>query len=118
MAQSEGSEILAPPGDEGSSPWLARARSNLQIMYRTALAVSTAVERERDLKNETEISRNRQLIWEGLKQTANNGGDLNPPNGVNNITAGWLVYIAALLAVERVRQGVPEQAQVFDQLQR
>jgi signal transduction histidine kinase len=40
MAQSEGSEILTPPGDETTSPWLARARSNLQIMYRTALAVS------------------------------------------------------------------------------
>ncbi len=40
MAQSEGSEIFAPPADETASPWLARARSNLQIMYRTALAVS------------------------------------------------------------------------------
>jgi signal transduction histidine kinase len=40
MHQSEGSEILAPPTDETVSPWLARARSNLQIMYRTALAVS------------------------------------------------------------------------------
>jgi signal transduction histidine kinase len=40
MAQAEGSEILTPPADETSSPWLARARSNLQIMYRTALAVS------------------------------------------------------------------------------
>jgi signal transduction histidine kinase len=40
MHQSEGSEILSPPEDETSSPWLARARSNLQIMYRTALAVS------------------------------------------------------------------------------
>jgi signal transduction histidine kinase len=40
MHQSEGSEILTPPGDETASPWLARARSNLQIMYRTALAVS------------------------------------------------------------------------------
>jgi two-component system NtrC family sensor kinase len=40
MHQSEGSEILAPPSDETTSPWLARARSNLQIMYRTALAVS------------------------------------------------------------------------------
>jgi signal transduction histidine kinase len=41
MAQSEGSEILSlPPDGETSSPWLARARSNLQIMYRTALAVS------------------------------------------------------------------------------
>jgi two-component system NtrC family sensor kinase len=40
IAQSEGSEIFAPPSDESDSPWLARARSNLQIMYRTALAVS------------------------------------------------------------------------------
>ncbi len=40
MHQSEGSEILAMPDNESSSPWLARARSNLQIMYRTALAVS------------------------------------------------------------------------------
>jgi two-component system, NtrC family, sensor kinase len=40
MHQSEGSEILAPPADETISPWLARARSNLEIMYRTALAVS------------------------------------------------------------------------------
>lgn len=41
MTQEEGSSILAPPllgADE--SPWIARARSNLQIMYRTALAVS------------------------------------------------------------------------------
>ena len=36
--QSEGSEILGPPADETASPWLARARRNLQIMYRTALA--------------------------------------------------------------------------------
>ena len=40
MHQSEGSEILTLPENETSSPWLARARSNLQIMYRTALAVS------------------------------------------------------------------------------
>ncbi|MEX2185873.1 MAG: ATP-binding protein [Pirellulales bacterium] len=41
MTQEEGSSILAPPllgADE--SPWIARARSNLQVMYRTALAVS------------------------------------------------------------------------------
>jgi two-component system, NtrC family, sensor kinase len=40
MHQSEGSEILSLPDNETVSPWLARARSNLQIMYRTALAVS------------------------------------------------------------------------------
>jgi signal transduction histidine kinase len=40
MHQSEGSEILSPNFDETTSPFLARARSNLEIMYRTALAVS------------------------------------------------------------------------------
>ncbi len=39
ISQEEGSRIFAP-GAESDSPWLARARSNLQIMYRTALAVS------------------------------------------------------------------------------
>ena len=39
ISQEEGSRLLA--GVESSaSPWLARARSNLQVMYRTALAVS------------------------------------------------------------------------------
>lgn len=40
MRQEEGSEFLQTSADDDSSPWLARARSNLQIMYRTALAVS------------------------------------------------------------------------------
>jgi signal transduction histidine kinase/pSer/pThr/pTyr-binding forkhead associated (FHA) protein len=39
MSQQEGSQIFEPV-NESDSPWLARARSNLQIMYRTALAVS------------------------------------------------------------------------------
>ena len=40
VTQSEGSQLLGPISDESVSPWLARARSNLEIMYRTALAVS------------------------------------------------------------------------------
>ncbi len=40
ISQEEGSRALAPEGDSQDSPWLARARSNLQIMYRTALTVS------------------------------------------------------------------------------
>lgn len=38
IPQAEGSQVLY--GDGPESPWLARARSNLQVMYRTALAVS------------------------------------------------------------------------------
>jgi two-component system, NtrC family, sensor kinase len=37
---SGGSEWLMPDAKGSSNPWFARARSNLQIMYRTALAVS------------------------------------------------------------------------------
>lgn len=40
VTQKEGSEIFSLDAIGSQSPWLARARSNLQIMYRTALAVS------------------------------------------------------------------------------
>jgi signal transduction histidine kinase len=39
VSHESGSQLFAPP-DPAESPWLARARSNLQVMYRTALAVS------------------------------------------------------------------------------
>jgi signal transduction histidine kinase len=39
ISHEEGSQILGSI-DDSESPWLARARSNLQVMYRTALAVS------------------------------------------------------------------------------
>jgi signal transduction histidine kinase len=40
LGQTGGSEWLMPDARGSSHPWLSRARSNLQIMYRTALAVS------------------------------------------------------------------------------
>lgn len=40
LAQTTGSDWLLPGAGDSSNPWLANARSNLQIMYRTALAVS------------------------------------------------------------------------------
>ena len=40
LSHSGNSDWLLPDARDSSSPWLARARSNLQIMYRTALAVS------------------------------------------------------------------------------
>jgi signal transduction histidine kinase/pSer/pThr/pTyr-binding forkhead associated (FHA) protein len=39
VSQEEGSQVFRVP-DAADSPWLARARSNLQVMYSTALAVS------------------------------------------------------------------------------
>jgi two-component system, NtrC family, sensor kinase len=38
--REEDSIVLASPPADGQNRWLARARSNLQVMYRTALAVS------------------------------------------------------------------------------
>jgi signal transduction histidine kinase len=40
VSQSDNSELFGDDSSQAGSPWLARARSNLQIMYRTALAVS------------------------------------------------------------------------------
>ena len=40
VTQEEGSRIFDLDSDFRKNPWLARARSNLQVMYRTALAVS------------------------------------------------------------------------------
>jgi signal transduction histidine kinase len=40
VTQTEGSRIFDEQADLPQNSWLARARSNLQVMYRTALAVS------------------------------------------------------------------------------
>ena len=40
LSHLEGSDWALPDASSSSNPWLARARSNLQIMYRTALAIS------------------------------------------------------------------------------
>ena len=40
VSHTEGSRFLQLSGDAKQNAWLARARSNLQVMYRTALAVS------------------------------------------------------------------------------
>ena len=40
LAQTSGSDWFLPGASDSANPWLASARSNLQIMYRTALAVS------------------------------------------------------------------------------
>ena len=61
ISQQEGSEIFNL-GLEGSpTPWLARARSNLQVMYRTALAVSHTLDIDQLL------NRIMQLIFEWVE---------------------------------------------------
>ncbi|MEX0678932.1 MAG: ATP-binding protein [Pirellulales bacterium] len=61
MSQQEGSQLLNFDFEGGSSPWLARARSNLQVMYRTALAVSHTLDIDQLL------DRIMQLIFEWVE---------------------------------------------------
>ncbi|OHB86611.1 MAG: histidine kinase [Planctomycetes bacterium RBG_16_64_12] len=46
LSHAEGSRIFRPEADIPQNSWLARARSNLQVMYRTALAVSHTLDIE------------------------------------------------------------------------
>jgi len=78
-----GSQLFGPaglPGDAEGSPWLARARSNLQIMYRTALAVSHTLDIDQLL------ARIMDLIFEWVDAIAacvmlvdHETGELAPP---------------------------------------
>ncbi len=61
MSHQEGSQLLNFDFEGAASPWLARARSNLQIMYRTALAVSHTLDIDQLL------GRIMQLIFEWVE---------------------------------------------------
>ena len=61
VSQKEGSVLWTPAVDSADNPWLARARSNLQVMYRTALAVSHTLDIDQLL------SRIMQLIFEWVE---------------------------------------------------
>ncbi len=61
MSQQEGSQLFQLDSSAAASPWLARARSNLQIMYRTALAVSHTLDIDQLL------NRIMQLIFEWVE---------------------------------------------------
>ena len=54
ISREQGSHIFAD-ADLSASPWLARARSNLQIMYRTALAVSHTLDIDQLLQRIMEL---------------------------------------------------------------
>jgi signal transduction histidine kinase len=61
MSQEEGSRIFQWEADAPQHTWLARARSNLQVMYRTALAVSHTLDIDQLL------SRIMELIFEWVE---------------------------------------------------
>ncbi len=55
VSQEEGSRILDFQAEMPQNSWLARARSNLQIMYRTALAVSHTLDIDQLLQRIMEL---------------------------------------------------------------
>ena len=55
VTQEEGSRIFQPGLDLPQNSWLARARSNLQVMYRTALAVSHTLDIDQLLQRIMEL---------------------------------------------------------------
>jgi len=55
LPQAEGSRILDFDAELPENSWLARARSNLQVMYRTALAVSHTLDIEQLLQRIMEL---------------------------------------------------------------
>jgi two-component system, NtrC family, sensor kinase len=61
ISQHEGSRIFSAPPEKSEALWLARARSNLQVMYRTALAVSHTLDIDQLL------GRIMQLIFEWVE---------------------------------------------------
>ena len=61
VSQQEGSRFFSAPPDKSEALWLARARSNLQVMYRTALAVSHTLDIDQLL------GRIMQLIFEWVE---------------------------------------------------
>ena len=61
VSQQEGSRFFSAPADKSEGLWLARARSNLQVMYRTALAVSHTLDIDQLL------GRIMQLIFEWVE---------------------------------------------------
>lgn len=44
VSQQEGTRLLGLRADQGENSWLARARSNLEVLYRTALAVGQTLD--------------------------------------------------------------------------
>ncbi len=54
ISQQQGSQIFGVESDSGS-PWLARARSNLDVMYHTALAASHTMDIDRLLQRIMEL---------------------------------------------------------------
>lgn len=88
------------PREESSEILALRSRAQFAL-NRPAAAVSTALERERTLRNQDEVKANRRLIWQGLQQSASGNADFTPPTGASATLAGWLDLGRAALVAAR-----------------
>jgi two-component system NtrC family sensor kinase len=75
ISEEEGSRIFETSSEAPSNAWLARARGNLQVMYRTALAVSHTLDIDQLL------NRIMQLIFEWVEADRGCIMLVNPDNG-------------------------------------
>ncbi len=74
VTQAEGSRIFDVDAEFSKNPWLARARSNLQVMYHTALAVSHTLDIDQLLH------RIMELIFEWVEADRGCIMLVDPPN--------------------------------------
>lgn len=94
-------EIPLPLPSAYATDLLGTRIDALFALGRVALAVNTAVERERLFARSEDITQARQQLWTQLTQALSSGRDLTIPAGVAKITAGWLEL--ARLSVTRQR---------------
>ena len=83
-------QIPLPLPDDLAADALALRVQTLFALGRPVPAINAALDRERILKSDAALIQNRQMIWDGLKQSAAAGRDLTPPAGASSTTAGWL----------------------------
>jgi hypothetical protein len=77
-----------------------RARAQFAL-NRPAVAITTALERERFLTGAQEIRANQRLIWEGLQQSASGNANFTAPPGSSTVVAGWLDLGSVALVAAR-----------------
>ena len=83
IAPESGSSFL-PELEDSGSPWLARSRSNLQIMYRTALAVSHTLDIDQLLNRILELIFEWVEADRGCIMLMDQGGDELVPKARRN----------------------------------
>jgi outer membrane PBP1 activator LpoA protein len=88
------------PREDAPEILALRAQAQFEL-GRPVDGLRTLAERERYTLAREEIEQNRELIWSGLKASADAGADFRIPIDADPVTAGWLALGAAAQAAER-----------------